>query len=161
MEENADHIPEGAGPRIARLLIERHAFAVTVSVPGWARPDDLGQFPILVDVNRETSALEGRRVHYLALADVVTRAEYQSRADAPTPTNSLGNVSGTVVLTAREQEVLGELAKGASNKSIARALGISTGTVRVHVKSVLRKLALDNRTQAAVWAAGAAARVEN
>lgn len=161
MEESADHAREGAGPRIARLLIERQAFEVSVSVPGWARPDDPAHFPILVDVNRETSALEGHRVRYLALADVVTRAEYQHRADAPMPVNPLGDVGGTVVLTAREQEVLAELAKGASNKSIARALGISTGTVRVHVKSVLRKLALDNRTQAAVWAAGAAARQEN
>ena len=56
------------------------------------------------------------------------------------------------LLSARELQVLEELTKGASNKNIARNLGISAGTVRVHVKSLLRKLELDNRTQAAVWA---------
>ena len=51
----------------------------------------------------------------------------------------------------REWEILNCLAMGGSNKAIARELGIAETTVKVHVKSVLRKLRLSNRTQAAVW----------
>ncbi|MGN6279729.1 MAG: helix-turn-helix domain-containing protein [Sphingomonas sp.] len=162
MAEDADRSTgEAAGPRIARLLIERRSFEVSVSVPSWSRPEDPNHFPILVDVNNETRALEGRRVRYLTLADVATRPDFPRGVEVPSQINALTDLGAAVVLTAREHEVLAELAKGASNKSIARALGISTGTVRVHVKSVLRKLALDNRTQAAVWAAAAATREDS
>jgi two-component system nitrate/nitrite response regulator NarL len=55
-------------------------------------------------------------------------------------------------LTPREIEVLEHLARGDCNKLIARDLGIAAATVKVHVKSLLRKIRLLNRTQAAVWA---------
>ena len=55
-------------------------------------------------------------------------------------------------LTARESEILRLISKGMSNKLIARALGIAEGTVKVHVKHLLRKLALRSRVEAAVWA---------
>lgn len=55
-------------------------------------------------------------------------------------------------LTEREQEILGLIAAGFSNKLIARQLKITEGTVKVHVKHVLRKLNLDSRVEAAVWA---------
>jgi two-component system nitrate/nitrite response regulator NarL len=54
-------------------------------------------------------------------------------------------------LTAREQETLELVSKGASNKIVARALGIAESTVKVHVKHVLQKLNLRNRFEAAVW----------
>jgi len=53
-------------------------------------------------------------------------------------------------LTPREREILGHLGDGQSNKVIARALGISEGTVKLHVKAILRKLKLSSRVQAAV-----------
>lgn len=56
-------------------------------------------------------------------------------------------------LSAREREILGYLAKGDSNKVIARALEIAETTVKVHVQSILRKLQLSSRVQAAVYAA--------
>jgi NarL family two-component system response regulator LiaR len=55
-------------------------------------------------------------------------------------------------LTARETEVLGQLAKGLANEDIADALVISVATVRTHVSNVLAKLNVDNRTQAALYA---------
>ncbi len=55
-------------------------------------------------------------------------------------------------LTSREQEILEQIANGMSNKRIAQELGISEGTVKVHVKHLLRKLNLHSRTEAAVWA---------
>ena len=55
-------------------------------------------------------------------------------------------------LTAREKEVLSQLAKGASNKEIAYELGITERTARTHVSNILGKLALASRTQAALYA---------
>lgn len=54
-------------------------------------------------------------------------------------------------LTARESEVLNFIAEGMCNKTIARELGISVGTVKVHVKHVLHKLNLHSRLEAVVW----------
>ena len=55
-------------------------------------------------------------------------------------------------LTPRETEILGLLAEGQSNKAIARNLGISDGTVKLHVKAILRKLEVHSRVEAAVMA---------
>ena len=55
-------------------------------------------------------------------------------------------------LTPREREVLERLVHGLSNKAIAQALSIGEGTVKVHLKAVLRKLDVVNRTQAAILA---------
>lgn len=54
-------------------------------------------------------------------------------------------------LTSREHEILKLIAKGMSNKLIARELDISDGTVKVHVKHFLKKLNLRSRVEAAVW----------
>ncbi len=54
-------------------------------------------------------------------------------------------------LTSREHEILKQIAKGLSNKLIARELGISDGTVKVHVKHILKKLNFRSRVEAAVW----------
>lgn len=55
-------------------------------------------------------------------------------------------------LTPREREILTHLAEGGSNKHIARILDISDGTVKLHVKSILRKLNIHSRVEAAVIA---------
>jgi two-component system nitrate/nitrite response regulator NarL len=55
-------------------------------------------------------------------------------------------------LTERELEILTLISAGMSNKLIARELEISDGTVKVHVKHLLRKLNLNSRLEAAVWA---------
>lgn len=55
-------------------------------------------------------------------------------------------------LTPRELEILCLLAEGQSNKVIARNLGISDGTVKLHVKAILRKLDVHSRVEAAVMA---------
>ncbi|MDQ2744953.1 MAG: response regulator transcription factor [Chloroflexota bacterium] len=55
-------------------------------------------------------------------------------------------------LTEREREVLGLVARGKANKEIARALGIGERTVRTHISSILGKLGLASRTQAALYA---------
>jgi two-component system nitrate/nitrite response regulator NarL len=55
-------------------------------------------------------------------------------------------------LTPREREIIAHLAEGQSNKAIARDLGISDGTVKLHVKAILRKLNVRSRVEAAVIA---------
>ncbi len=57
-----------------------------------------------------------------------------------------------VQLTRRETQVLRHMALGLSNKDIGRSLEISVETVKEHVQNVMRKLAVNDRTQAAVWA---------
>jgi two-component system nitrate/nitrite response regulator NarL len=56
------------------------------------------------------------------------------------------------VLSPREREIVQRLAKGGSNKEIARDLDLAESTVKIHVQHILRKLGLNSRVQAAVWA---------
>lgn len=56
------------------------------------------------------------------------------------------------VLTKREVEVLDLVAKGRSNREIAKALFISDNTVKAHLQSILRKVKVHTRTQAAILA---------
>jgi two-component system nitrate/nitrite response regulator NarL len=74
------------------------------------------------------------------------------RAPAEAPAASLDRGKLPVLLSEREVEILDCLGAGSSNKVIARELGVAEATVKVHIKSVLRKINVKNRTQAAVWA---------
>jgi two-component system, NarL family, nitrate/nitrite response regulator NarL len=87
--------------------------------------------------------LEGR----LVLTDELT--EYLARSLRQQPERELLGETG---LTRREREVLGHLALGLNNKQIARELELSEGTVKVHVKHLLKKLGLRSRLEAALWA---------
>jgi two-component system nitrate/nitrite response regulator NarL len=60
--------------------------------------------------------------------------------------------TGAAGLTEQEVRILEKIAAGLSNKQIGRELDIAEGTVKVHVKHVLRKLELRSRVEAAVWA---------
>jgi two-component system nitrate/nitrite response regulator NarL len=55
-------------------------------------------------------------------------------------------------LSERETQILDGLVKGHANKVIARTYDITEATVKVHMKSILRKIQVANRTQAAIWA---------
>jgi two-component system nitrate/nitrite response regulator NarL len=88
--------------------------------------------------------VKGKNVVAQELTDVLARmvqGNYSSEKESP--------FSG---LTPRETEILSLLAEGQSNKMIARNLGISDGTVKLHVKSILRKLNVHSRVEAAVIA---------
>jgi two-component system nitrate/nitrite response regulator NarL len=60
--------------------------------------------------------------------------------------------SATSRLSPRERDILREIARGASNKEIARTLAIAETTVKIHVQHIFRKLNLTSRVQAAVYA---------
>ena len=60
---------------------------------------------------------------------------------------------GLPALSPRERDIVSHIAAGASNKEIARALGVAESTVKIHVQHVMRKLKLSGRVQIAVFAA--------
>jgi two-component system nitrate/nitrite response regulator NarL len=68
------------------------------------------------------------------------------------PPEAASTTEGLDALSPRERETLEQVARGASNKEIARNLDISEATVKIHVQRVLRKLNLSSRVQAAVYA---------
>jgi len=71
------------------------------------------------------------------------------RHKEPSPAAAAG---GSALLSTQEERVLRGLVDGHQNKAIGRDLGIAETTVKVHVKAVLRKIGVVNRTQAAMWA---------
>lgn len=79
------------------------------------------------------------------LAGFLARA-LQNKPANPAPKTPLSE------LTPREREIISHLAEGQSNKAIARDLGISDGTVKLHVKAILRKLNVRSRVEAAIIA---------
>jgi DNA-binding NarL/FixJ family response regulator len=66
--------------------------------------------------------------------------------------NGVDQKDSRLAFTRRESQILAHLVRGDSNKAIARNLQIQEGTVRLHLKSVFRKISAVNRTQAAIWA---------
>lgn len=89
------------------------------------------------------AAAEGQTSLAPTLVDRLVQ-EYARRRVEPAP--------ALASLTDRETDVLREIARGLSNQEIAARLFVSEGTVKTHVAAVLRKLALRDRTQAAVAA---------
>ena len=123
-------------------------------VPLSASPDVLisalqqildGDFKILIQntASRSVIALPSAQ---LPIAPVVTSEEPRNTFD--------GSFSIRVRhgLSEREEQIIKSVVKGHGNKMIARTLDIAEATVKVHMKSVLRKIRVANRTQAAIWA---------
>lgn len=93
-------------------------------------------------------AANGEMVVAEALTGKLIAQLAQGRAPRPEAASELDK------LTPREKETLACLARGESNKVIARTLGLAESTVKIHVQSILRKLNLTSRVQAAVYAVG-------
>ena len=91
----------------------------------------------LQDVVAGRIALSDRLAQRVALG-----LRHEGRPDAAAESNQL---------TDREREIILLIADGLSNKQIARKLDIADGTVKVHVKRILKKLGLRSRVEAAVW----------
>jgi two-component system nitrate/nitrite response regulator NarL len=88
------------------------------------------------------------RQHGELVSAVEERAEFECAPIAYTETSNARSPR----LSAREQCILRYLIEGDSNKTIARKNDIAEATVKVHVKAILRKIRVNNRTQAAIWA---------
>lgn len=81
-----------------------------------------------------------------------SRGELHRVAGAMSKTPASNGNKEDIPLTNRETQVLRHVALGLSNKEIGRSLSISIETVKEHVQNILRKIAVTDRTQAAVWA---------
>ncbi len=95
--------------------------------------------------------------------DIVATIVAAGKGESPSRSGELRRIAGAmkvrqaiddddVPLTQRETQVLRHVALGLSNKEIGRSLEISVETVKEHVQNILRKIAVSDRTQAAVWA---------
>jgi DNA-binding NarL/FixJ family response regulator len=113
-----------------RASTDRDLFLATV------RRAASGQFPIDEEV-----------VRYPAVAARILSQFRQTEPTTPQPSQPL-----VAPLSAREIEVLDLAARGNSNKIIARKLGISDQTVKNHISTILRKLEVNDRTEAVVYA---------
>lgn len=91
-------------------------------------------------------ALAGERVFPCKLFAMALQAGGHHEVPAPRDPRRVP------ALSEREIEVLEFLVDGESNKTIANHLGIAEATIKVHLKSILRKIQVRNRTQAAIWA---------
>ncbi len=95
------------------------------------------------------AALQGESVVAKELLGTLTRIV---RGDAGAPADTPRRSAPFAELTARELEILEHVAQGLSNKGIANALDITDGTVKLHVKAILRKFGVHSRVEAAVIA---------
>jgi DNA-binding NarL/FixJ family response regulator len=95
--------------------------------------------------------------------DLITTLQAAAAGESPSRAGELRRVAAAmkmrqvvddeeIPLTQRETQVLRHVALGLSNKEIGRSLEISVETVKEHVQNILRKIAVSDRTQAAVWA---------
>lgn len=136
----------GAAMPIVMLTTSRDESDVIQSLQGGANgyllkdmePDDL--------ITALNDIMQGHAVVAPELATVLARAVKGEPPASASQHKSLGD------LTPREHEILCLLAEGQSNKVIARNLGITDGTVKLHVKAILRKLEVHSRVEAAVIA---------
>lgn len=99
-------------------------------------------------VNALRGIMAGKTIVAPELTGVLARVVQGDVEDMAAPKE----VSPFAELTPRELEILCLLAEGQSNKVIARNLGITDGTVKLHVKAILRKLDVHSRVEAAVMA---------
>lgn len=155
-----------------RLFKERHASARVAILCDKHRPTDaLAAFQAganayltkFASCNAFTKALElvmlGETILPPALLQLISERADDQKPSSTTPVDASSGepsmVSRTVGLprlSPRETWILHCIVEGDSNKHIARKIGIAEATVKVHVKAILRKIQLRNRTQAAIWA---------
>lgn len=107
------------------------------------RPEDL------VKTIRVITTKEKVDIHFND--QIGLESDRDGRTDAIDP-NTLDLIETYLPLSGREMEVLSFITRGLSNKEIANTLKISHQTVKNHVTAILRKLGVDDRTQAAVFA---------
>jgi len=152
--------PEGLGgaPRVVRALKELCPRAHVVVLTDNLAPGDMVEAIkagadgfLMKDISVGALAqslrlvLMGEKVFPSHLAALLMGGKMAGHEISVDPSSPKG-------LSRRETEILCCLLGGDSNKMIANALGITEATIKVHLKSLLRKINVSNRTQAAIWA---------
>ncbi len=159
------NIPQLSGLEVTRVIKRRHPQTGVIILT--AREDDEQLFHAIrvgaaayatKDIEAEDLIRLIRRVargEYLIDENVLSRPFVASRVlDQFRELSQIGPINEGMFspLTPREVEILDSVAQGNSNKEIARILGISDQTVKNHITSILRKLAVNDRTQAVIYA---------
>ncbi len=150
-------MPQMNGLAATRAIKQQHPQTAVIIVTMYENPD------YLVDAMKAGAAgyilKEATRREVLAALRQVLRGESILSPELAglllrrlTDETARQKVLAPHQLTAREHEVLRHMAQGQSNREIARQLGISAATVKVHVERVIAKLGVSDRTQAAVRA---------
>lgn len=111
-------------------------------------------------VNALLGAARGESViSPLMTGKLVQGLRTQPRTDLPQEATGSDTIApppppdaGREKLSPREKEIIVQLARGASNKEMALAMNVAESTVKIHVRSILKKLSLTSRVQAAVYA---------
>jgi DNA-binding NarL/FixJ family response regulator len=144
----ADHATDNGGPVIA-LATAEEAAAWRIDVRAVLPPDVdaalLGAAITVVAAGLAVAPARGTADR--TAADHVLTGRWAEAFD-PTGAEEEAEEVESVALTAREREVLALLAAGASNKAIARALGVSVHTAKFHVASLTEKLGASGRLEA-------------
>jgi len=135
---------EGYAGRVVMFTVSDHEEDVVAALQGGADGYLLKDMDPDEMIRQLRQASLGRMVISESLTALLAEALRSQRSQPATP--------DIHSLTQREREILRELAGGLSNKMIARRLDITEGTVKVHVKHLLKKLNLRSRVEAAVWA---------
>ncbi len=159
------NMPRMSGLEVTRVIKRRHPRTAVVILTMHEEDEQLfhairvgAQAYATKDIEREELIRVIRRVargEYQINENVLSRPFVASRVlDQFRDLPALGSEGEEVFspLTPREIEILDRVARGDSNKEIARTLGISDQTVKNHVTSILRKLAVNDRTQAVIYA---------
>lgn len=134
----------GLAPTVPVVVVSAHSgpgFADDLAAAGAAGliPKSVSE-PVIAAALRQVLA-GGRYFPAALLADIAGSASLEPEAGLPPG----GETPALASLTRREREVLDQLATGLSNKEIARRLGCSDATVKVHVKAILKKLGAPSR----------------
>jgi DNA-binding NarL/FixJ family response regulator len=153
------HMPKLSGIETTRQIVESSPATAVVVLTVSARESDVldallvGACGYLLKGSSSDALVAGieaaARGESMISAPVAAKLVARLRAD---DTRRSGDDSFLAFLSAREIEILGLLASGRANDEIADQLKISPFTVRNHISNVLRKLHVDNRTQAAAFA---------
>jgi two-component system nitrate/nitrite response regulator NarL len=147
-----------------RFHPEELVAALTAGVAGYFLKDELSsdvlvkalELTLLGEVVLFSKSLTKAPEQWMQLQpDAVSTVQVRNTGLAgglPQAANDAAQTDDVPRLSNREQTILELLMQGGSNKHIARQLNIADATVKVHIKGILRKLGVSNRTQAALWA---------
>ena len=105
--------------------------------------EDYARVVSLLDECLDAFRRLGNEAGMLACAQALAAVHQAHEPAVPTP--------GPAMLTRRERQVADLVARGFSNREIARALGIADGTARRHLANILTKLGFHSRAQIAAW----------
>ena len=148
-------MPEEDGLRCLAEIKAREPQLPVLMFSGYANPSYIAKAIaqrasgyLTKEADRETLLATIRK----AAAGQTVWSPDESLRTSPSLVASESDGDEEIPLTRRECEVLQRLSQGLTNKEIAESLGISYETVKEHVQHILRKLQVNDRTQAAVWA---------